>query len=177
MKVTIKINDSEVILEAEEPDEFAALGPLALSILEGAGRSAQTSEIQSRGRNGSDSEVSQHRLSAVAWVLSTNHHPMNAPEVAIGVRGEPSFYTKSGDPIHIVRRVLAEGVQSGVFLKTTGGLFTTPPDELDEETIRAVTVEAVLSTLASTRPSLAPIPAHLKRPSAEDDMDDPFADN
>lgn len=175
MKVTIKINGAEVILEAQKPEEIPALGPLAASILEGAtGGPAKRTRAKAGAETGVDSELAQARIGAVEWVLSTSPIPLNAPEVSGQVKSESCFYTKSGDPIHVVRRVLAEGVQLGVFLKTTGGLFTVPSDE---EVIRAATDRAVLATLASTRPSLAPIPAHLERPSAEDDMDDPFADN
>jgi len=129
------------------------LGPLAASVLEHASASSsKRTRSKAMIETGGDSELARARIKAVEWILSINSGPMNAPEVSTQVKDDPSFYTKAGDPVHIVRRVLADGVQEGVFLKTAGGLFTTHQD----------------SRLPKRKDLM---------PTGDDDLDDPFADN
>ena len=90
---------------------------------------------------------------------------MNAREIADQVKGADAFYTKNGDPVHIVRRVLASDER---FEKTISGLFTLK-DKLVQDAAKAVEVDPLISGV------LAELDKDYS--TVDDEMEDPFAED
>ena len=176
MKITITINGAEIVFEPQTPQEVKAAGVLIKELVGASPTNTKTATPDRAGRQKtSESELNLRRGDEIAFVLETNRFPMNAPEIAQEIKGLEPFQTKSGDPVHIVRRILASDER---FQKTISGLFTlksrvTENDE-EAEKIAEETADYPHPILFTAPP---PAISRNYRPPADDDMDDPFADN
>jgi len=163
MKITVKIGEAEIVVEAQNPQELSLLGQVVRDIV-GVGclKVASDPEQKQDKQRTLESKLNQARVSAVEWVLATSQSPMSAPEIANEVKEEEVFQTKSGNPIHTVRRVLADAK----FEKTLSGLF-----RLREEVSG---VHPQQEDHSINLQQIVPIDDFVP---IDDDMDDPFADN
>lgn len=169
------INGAEIVFDAQTQEDIQAAGSLLKEMVGLLPPGTETGKVSGQERKSrTDSKLHEERASAIDFILDTSRFPMNAREIADQIKDVDVFYTKNGDPVHIVRRVLASDQR---FQKTMSGLFTLVNKiEHSEEDAKLIVeeVEDVPRPILFTRP--LPSGAHNYRPPAEDDMDDPFAD-
>lgn len=154
MRLVVKYKAIEINLEAQSIYEIESLGSIARDIIGGYATDENKTSPKQPERV---SELNLARATAIEWVLATNETPMSAPEIAEEIKDQEIFRTKTGNPIHIVRRILTddrfEKNLSGLFkLKEDVGSVETKQEHLQIEEWKAL-------------------------PPPKDDLEDPFADN
>lgn len=175
MKISVTINSAEIVFDPQNQEEIQSVGSLLKELVGLTPPAAKTAKADGQGRKTSvDSKLHEERASAIDFILGTNRFPMNAREIADQVKDVDAFYTKNGDPVHIVRRVLAADER---FEKTISGLFRLKDKDTDtdEQVRQAVEVDEDYPSAIIVQST--PFVSRHYHPPAEDDMDDPFADN
>jgi len=176
LKISVTINSAEIVFDAQTQEEILSAGTLLKELVGLMPPGAKGARAIRQGRQTTgESELFEKRASAIDFILDTSRFPMNAREIANQVKDVDAFYTKNGDPVHIVRRILASNER---FEKTISGLFTLKDksEQLDED---ATPVNEDIEDVPRQTPFARPVTSGSRNyhPPANDDMDDPFADS
>lgn len=167
MKISVTINGAEIILEAQAPREIEAMGPLLKSLVGNASANAKSGvDIRQSRQKSAESELSRRRADAISTIMTSFDRPMNAPDIAQRVKDIDVFGTKTGDPVHLVRRALSSDER---FEKTVSGLFTLR-DNNNEPASHSIGENQQADS------NITPARQHVAYAN-ENDIDDPFADN